>query len=79
VTRRVCCPSCRAIGLTGRAALPQASVTLGRALSGRDVFVVALLFLALVAAVALTAVWLGDTDRRKAAIDVLDRLIRWRL
>jgi hypothetical protein len=39
---------------------------------------IALLALALVAAVALTAVWTGDRNRRKAALDVLDRIIRWR-
>ena len=47
-------------------------------LSGQEVFVIVLLALALVAAVALTAVWSGDKDRRQAALDVLDRIIRWR-
>ena len=40
---------------------------------------ITLLALALVAAVALTAVWSGDKDRRQAALDVLDPIIRWGL
>jgi hypothetical protein len=40
--------------------------------------VLVLLALALVAVVVLTAVWSGDKERRKAALDVLDRLLRWR-
>jgi hypothetical protein len=39
--------------------------------------VVVILVLALVAAVALTAIWAGS-DRREAALAVLDRLSRWR-
>ena len=60
-------------------ALQQASGTLGHALSGQDVFVIALLLLALVAAVVLTAIWSRDKDRRKDAREVLDRITRWRL
>ena len=59
-------------------ALPQVSGTFSHALSGQDVFVIVLLLLALVAALALTAVLSRDKDRRKAALDVLDRIIRWR-
>jgi hypothetical protein len=59
-------------------ALPQVSSTLSRNLSGQDVFVIVLLVLALVAVVVLTAVWSGDKERRKAALDVLDRIMRWR-
>jgi hypothetical protein len=59
-------------------ALPQVSGALSHNLSGQEVFVVVLLALALVAAVVLTAVWSGDKDRRQAALDVLDRIIRWR-
>jgi hypothetical protein len=62
-------------------ALPQASSTVSHVLTGQDTFVIVLLALALalVAAVVLTAVWSGDGERRKAALAVLDRLIRWRL
>jgi hypothetical protein len=47
-------------------------------LSGQEVFVIALLVLAVVAAVVLTAVWSGDKDRPRDACDVLDRIMRWR-
>lgn len=60
-------------------ALPQSSSALSHTLSGQDVFVIVLLALILVAAVVLTAVWSGDKERRKAALDVLDRIMRWRL
>ena len=59
-------------------ALPQVSGAISHAVSGQDAFVIVLLVLAVVAAVVLTAVWSGDKDRRQAALDVLDRLIRWR-
>jgi len=59
-------------------ALPQASGSFGHVLTGQETFVVVLLILALVAAVSLTATWSGDSDRRKAALAVLDRFIRWR-
>jgi hypothetical protein len=59
-------------------ALPQVGGALSHSLSGQDAFVITLLVLALVAAVALTAVFTGDKDRRQAALDVLDRIIRWR-
>lgn len=59
-------------------ALPQVSSGIGHALSGQDVFVIALLALALVAAVVLTAIWSGDKDKRKDAREVFDRIIRWR-
>jgi hypothetical protein len=78
---RECIPVCQA-GCTRTefrlSALPQFSGAISRNVSGQDVFVIALLALALVAAVALTAVWTGNGDRRKAALDVLDRIIRWR-
>jgi hypothetical protein len=38
---------------------------------------VVVVVLALVAAVVLTAIWAGSA-RRQAALDVLDRLLRWR-
>jgi hypothetical protein len=43
-----------------------------------EVFVIALLVLALVAAMVLTAVWSPDKSRRKDAISELDRFMRWR-
>lgn len=58
-------------------ALPQVSGALGHAMSGQEIFVIALLALALVAAVVLTAVWSGDKDRRKDALAVFDRITRW--
>jgi hypothetical protein len=59
-------------------AVPQASGTVNHVLTGQDGFVIALLALALVAAICLTAAWSRDKDRREAALDVLDRIIRWR-
>ena len=62
-------------------ALPQVSGALSRNMSGQEVFVIALLALALVAAICLTAAWSSNGERRKAALDVLDvldRIIRWR-
>jgi hypothetical protein len=47
-------------------------------LGGQDVFVIAVLALALVAAVVLTAVWSPDKERRKDALAVFDRITRWR-
>ena len=58
-------------------ALPQASSTLSRNLSGQDMFVIVLLVLALVAAVVLTALW-GKPARRRDALALLDRIIPWR-
>jgi hypothetical protein len=79
---RECICACQA-GCPGTefrlSALPQASGTLSRNLSGQDVFVIVLLALILVAAVVLTAVWSGDKERRKDALAVLDRIMRWRL
>jgi hypothetical protein len=61
-------------------ALPQAGGTVSHVLTGQDVFVIVLLVLALVAGlVVLPAVWSSKPSRRKAALAVLDRLIRWRL
>ncbi len=57
-------------------ALQQVSGTVSHALSSQDVFVVALLVLALVAAVVLTAIWVPGKERRKAAREVIDRLTR---
>jgi hypothetical protein len=42
------------------------------------VFVIAVLALALVVAVALTAVWSPDKERCKDALVVFDRITRWR-
>ena len=56
--------------------LPQAS-GMSHALSSQDVALIVVVALALVAAVVLTAIW-ADTDRRKAAFEVLDRLLPWR-
>jgi hypothetical protein len=39
--------------------------------------VAAVLLVVLVAAVAWSAIWAGE-DRRKAALEVLDRLLRWK-
>lgn len=58
-------------------ALPQASGALSHNLSGQDVFVIVLLVLALAAAVVLTAVWSGNSERRKAALAVLKLILRW--
>jgi hypothetical protein len=59
-------------------ALPQISGALSHSLTGHDLFVIALLVLALVAAVVLTAIWSHDKDQRKDAREVFDRIIRWR-
>lgn len=53
-------------------ALPQAS-DISHALSSQDVTLIVVGGLVLVTAVVLTAIW-ADSDRRKAAFDVLDRL-----
>ena len=58
-------------------ALPQAGGTVIHVLTGRDVALVVAVVLVLAAAVVLTAIWAGS-DRRKAAFDVLDRLLPWR-
>lgn len=42
------------------------------------VLVALALFLALVAIAVLSAIWSTDPERRKAALDVLDRLLRWK-
>jgi len=78
---RECMPACQAGDPRTEfrlSALPQVSSGLSHNLSGDDVFVIALLVLALVAAVVLTAVWSPDKNRRKDAISVLDRFVRWR-
>jgi hypothetical protein len=72
-----CQPGCSRIEFK-LIALPQVSGPLGHALSGQEVFVIALLVLTVVAAVVLTAVWSGDKDKRRDARDVLDRIMRWR-
>jgi hypothetical protein len=59
-------------------ASPQASDSFKHVISGQDMFILVLLALALVAAVALTAIWSASSERRSAAIEVLDRSIRWR-
>lgn len=58
-------------------ALAQASLSAGRNLSGQDVTLIVVAVLILAAAVVLTAIW-ADSDRRKAAFEVLDRLLPWR-
>ena len=58
-------------------ALPQASGTVSHVLTGQDVALIVVVVLVLAAAVVLTAIW-ADSDRRKAAFDVLDRLLPWR-
>jgi hypothetical protein len=57
-------------------ALQQVSGSVSHALSSQDVFVVALLVLALAAAIVLTAIWVPDKERRKAAREVTGRLAR---
>lgn len=56
--------------------LPQVS-GIGHTLSSQDVTMIVIVLLALATAVVLTAIWAGS-DRRKAALDVLERLLRWR-
>lgn len=59
--------------------LPQASSALGHVLSSQDVLLTVLLVLVLVAGlVVFPAVWSSKPSRRKAALAVLDRIIRWR-
>jgi len=59
-------------------ALPQLGVAVGHVLTGQEVFWLAALCLTLFAVLALPAVWSSKPARRKAALAVLDRLIRWR-
>jgi hypothetical protein len=60
-------------------ALPQVSGTLSHALTGQDVLLIVILVLVLVGGLVIfPAVWSGKDYRRKAALDVLDRIIRWR-
>ena len=71
-------PVCQATCLSNEfhlSALPQLSDA-SRALSSQAATVIVFVGLALVVAVVLTAIW-ADKDRRKAALDVLDRLLRW--
>jgi hypothetical protein len=56
--------------------LPQAS-GISHAMSSQDVTMIVVVVLALVVAVVLTAIWAGESHR-KAALAVLDRIIRWR-
>lgn len=61
-------------------ALPQVSSALGHVLGSQSAFWLAALCLILFAAlVVFPAVWSSKPSRRKAALDVLDRIIRWRL
>ena len=61
-------------------ALPQVSASIGHVLNGHEVFWLAALCLTLFAVlVVLPAVWSSKPTRRRAALAVLDRLIRWRL
>jgi hypothetical protein len=60
-------------------ALAQASGPLGRAATSQGVLLLVALFLILFAGlVVFPAVWSSDKERRKAALTVLDRTIRWR-
>lgn len=60
-------------------ALARASGALGRALTSQDVFVLLLLVMFMMAGlVVFPAIWSGKPARRKAALAVLDRLMRWR-
>jgi hypothetical protein len=60
--------------------LPQVSDSVTHTLSSQGAFWLAVLSLALFAVlVVFPAVWSRKPARRKAALDVLDRLIRWRL
>lgn len=57
------------------AALPQFS----HAMTGQDVFLVTILVLVLLAGLVIfPAIWSSKPARRRAALDVLDRIIRWR-
>jgi hypothetical protein len=58
-------------------ALPQVSGSISHSLTSQDVTLVVVGGLALVAVVVLTAIW-AASDRRKAAFEVLDRLLPWR-
>lgn len=58
-------------------ALPQASA-IGHVLSSQSVALIVIVVLVVVTAVVLTAIWSGDKDRRKDALAVLDRIMRWR-
>jgi hypothetical protein len=58
-------------------ASPQVSGTVSHVLTGQDMAMIVAVVLALAVAVVLTAIW-ADSDRRKAAFDVLDRLLPWR-
>jgi hypothetical protein len=58
-------------------ALPQVSGAISRNMNSQDVFVIAILVLALMAAVVLTALW-GKPARRRDALALLDRIIPWR-
>jgi hypothetical protein len=60
-------------------ALPQVSGTVSHVLSGQDLFVILVLVLVLVAVLVIfPAVWSSKPYRRKSALAVLDRIIRWR-
>jgi hypothetical protein len=60
-------------------ALPQIGSTVSHALSSQGVFWLAALCLILFAVlVVCPAVWSSKPSRRRAALAVLDRLIRWR-
>jgi hypothetical protein len=60
-------------------ALSQVSASIGHALSGQDVVLIVAFCLILFAAlVVFPAVWSSKPSRRRAALAVLDRIIRWR-
>jgi hypothetical protein len=69
------CHSARPVTDFRPSALPQAASAVGHAMTGQEVFLIVIIILALVASVVLTAMWSGK-DRRKAALDVLDRFLR---
>lgn len=58
-------------------ALPQVNGAISHSLSGLDVTLIVIAVVVIVAAVVLTAIW-ADAARRKAAFEVLDRLLPWR-
>jgi threonine/homoserine/homoserine lactone efflux protein len=57
-------------------ASPQVIEAVNRNLGAQHLFVIAILAFALIAVVCLTALF-GSAVRRKAALDVLDRIMRW--
>lgn len=60
-------------------ALPQVSSAISHTMTSQDMFLIVLAVVVLLAAlVVYPAVWSKKTFRRKAALDVLERFLRWR-